>query len=153
MFCNILHNLNIYLFRFSPCSWQDKNTVNKMQTQELTGRELWKKLSCEPDIMWKIVCNISMKDINTLESSSKLFETMFEETGIWKRKISKEFPSFEMDDECQDLPSSEIYWQLRNLGHICNRCYNLCNICLGKTHCFNITKCESCDSSNYLKPL
>ena len=125
---------------------------DQMDNEAIDGLENWKIISCEPDIILKIISYLSFRDINNLETSAKIFEHIFDEANVLKTKIKKEFHSFKLSDEIDDQPR-ELYWQLKYIGHYCDKkCYNLCNVCLIATHCFNITKCEHCDSSSYFLP-
>ena len=122
-----------------------------MENKVIDGVDNWKRISCEPDIIFKILSYISFQDISRLEESSKTFESIFDRSRIWKRKLKQEF-DFDVSCDSKEHPR-EIYWQLKYLGHYCDKkCYNRCNICNKETHCFNLTKCENCDSSAYLLP-
>ena len=111
---------------------------------------LFEALAFEPDILLNILNYLTLTEINKLESSSKRFEIILDKICFWERKIKKEFKQYSIDLERNDVPIRDIYWELRYLGHLCSsnyKCYNLCNICLAKTLCFNITKCSKCKTT------
>ena len=139
-----------YFFRFLKPNKIFPHTIKMFEIVTVDGTDLWHVIACEPDIIFKILSYLSYQDINNLEESSKLFEILFEKAKIWKRKIKQDFSGFNICDEFE-TKDSDIYWHLRYLSHYCNsKCYNICNICFIKTHCFNITKCNTCDYSKLI---
>ena len=91
-----------------------------------------------------------------MEMSNKFIWEKIIICSAWKILVQRDFFLLYEDVKFEEKYSEHIFYKRKYtiyhwFGHECGEhCYNLCNICLSYTICFNIVFCEKHGWSDYI---